>query len=1014
MLHAKEAKIRKLGSDEQVYKTRAKTKDKPELVPDYHTRANPKKHDGTPAHFHERIQLWGQRGMLAVLEEAGREIAEDGPQTVQALALALREEVASARALAQNDVEQYIQWLESLLPAVAPANGGAEGGQGLNPPCEDAPASSALPTGAPSHAQGSPLGQCHNKQDERRVCLQPPQEAFSQGVKNSQTSMPSGQQEGPGSSAGSEHLSNWRQATWALHASRMMRGALVQRRNKPDAVSGEDVLKDLLQQIEDGDRIWSWFKDKVLGGCVEQENRRSWKEGLVDEIERALGLGRPSITPSHARRLGYALQSFKAAGDTTSNLDTSSLSRSLSDVPATGSHVAEGVTRGSADVGEVVTQPDDGLRAPCAMDIDIPSPGTPASSAAGAFEPQKVTAQRTTGTSEKGFKLSPGEGGRAGRKPPVTYVPLELTGKVTDGKPARAQVYGRTLVLSRPRPGEVLATWEVCPHRGASLAGRNKCGLESNPGGFSQEKNCHLEPVKVLEANGIIWLEEEVSVTDATDVEVPELASWLRPVNVPLGAEPVAPIASATPAKKGSLTLLLERSRQPEGAGEEGVGNGTGAMDEDDEALTSGVSKRARDLREGSAGEAGTKRQRPMQTSMGFGFDPGSPLVQALDERNIPSGALESPLRSHASRAASFQAADEDSDLHEFLESMSDQTGKWISDEEAVPVLAIRARELLSVLQRERMHDSVGYCRATLAAERLRPVVDCVCDVSAVLWGGEWDPKKLSSMLGALVAALPLPHEGLADLESEEHWIQVARRLHDLVDRFNVPEKFLEDPLVQARLAAAHQSLARALERAGRTAEAAAEDDKADAIHNWVCIFPAPGHTLVQPEICSITRQPMKDPVIIESGHTFERAAIERWFKKHNTCPITRVKLRRRTMIPNKAVKQYTDLYNAATGGWIPTPTWSDPEPTPPESNIRDPLKFSSADMEAVFGVPKEVLKETQTWLADDGDGSLNLEASFNELTVTDGGAAPTAGLREEWVGGGEPILPGLEVEVGS
>jgi hypothetical protein len=40
--------------------------------------------------------------------------------------------------------------------------------------------------------------------------------------------------------------------------------------------------------------------------------------------------------------------------------------------------------------------------------------------------------------------------------------------------------------------------------------------------------------------------------------------------------------------------------------------------------------------------------------------------------------------------------------------------------------------------------------------------------------------------------------------------------------------------------------------------------------------------------LCSITRELMADPVVLyDSGHTYERTAIERWLSMHSTDPVT-------------------------------------------------------------------------------------------------------------------------------
>ena len=55
--------------------------------------------------------------------------------------------------------------------------------------------------------------------------------------------------------------------------------------------------------------------------------------------------------------------------------------------------------------------------------------------------------------------------------------------------------------------------------------------------------------------------------------------------------------------------------------------------------------------------------------------------------------------------------------------------------------------------------------------------------------------------------------------------------------------------------------------------------------------------------VCPITLQPIRDPVILESGVTFEREAIKRWLLTSNTCPSTRISLLPVTMlVPNRSV----------------------------------------------------------------------------------------------------------------
>ncbi|KAL9657190.1 hypothetical protein ABK040_011412 [Willaertia magna] len=55
--------------------------------------------------------------------------------------------------------------------------------------------------------------------------------------------------------------------------------------------------------------------------------------------------------------------------------------------------------------------------------------------------------------------------------------------------------------------------------------------------------------------------------------------------------------------------------------------------------------------------------------------------------------------------------------------------------------------------------------------------------------------------------------------------------------------------------------------------------------------------------ICPISQQLMIDPVIIESGHTFDRSSIEEWLKSKNSCPVTRMELKVKSLTPNYSTK---------------------------------------------------------------------------------------------------------------
>ena len=69
---------------------------------------------------------------------------------------------------------------------------------------------------------------------------------------------------------------------------------------------------------------------------------------------------------------------------------------------------------------------------------------------------------------------------------------------------------------------------------------------------------------------------------------------------------------------------------------------------------------------------------------------------------------------------------------------------------------------------------------------------------------------------------------------------------------------------------------------------------------------------------CSITTEPMIDPVILSDGHTYERAAIERWLIHRNTSPLTRERLNG-DVIPNLFAKKIINEWRQANGIEIET-----------------------------------------------------------------------------------------------
>ena len=62
--------------------------------------------------------------------------------------------------------------------------------------------------------------------------------------------------------------------------------------------------------------------------------------------------------------------------------------------------------------------------------------------------------------------------------------------------------------------------------------------------------------------------------------------------------------------------------------------------------------------------------------------------------------------------------------------------------------------------------------------------------------------------------------------------------------------------------------------------------------------------------ICPITQSIMSDPVVIASGHTYERQAIEAWFSRSSTNPLTGATVPHTHLIPNITVRALCREYN--------------------------------------------------------------------------------------------------------
>lgn len=54
---------------------------------------------------------------------------------------------------------------------------------------------------------------------------------------------------------------------------------------------------------------------------------------------------------------------------------------------------------------------------------------------------------------------------------------------------------------------------------------------------------------------------------------------------------------------------------------------------------------------------------------------------------------------------------------------------------------------------------------------------------------------------------------------------------------------------------------------------------------------------------CPITNMPMQDPVIAPDGMSYEKKAIEKWFARRNTSPVSGETLKHTFLIPNHSLR---------------------------------------------------------------------------------------------------------------
>ncbi|KAI3991655.1 hypothetical protein MKX01_038053 [Papaver californicum] len=108
--------------------------------------------------------------------------------------------------------------------------------------------------------------------------------------------------------------------------------------------------------------------------------------------------------------------------------------------------------------------------------------------------------------------------------------------------------------------------------------------------------------------------------------------------------------------------------------------------------------------------------------------------------------------------------------------------------------------------------------------------------------------------------------------------------------------------------------------------------------------------------LCPISLEIMSDPVIISTGHTFDRVSIQKWFKSGNLiCPKTGEKLTSIEMVPNSALRKLIHQFCFENG--IPIAR------EPSQNQNRKDVKRTKMEQTSQSGTAEEAMKMVSEFL---------------------------------------------------
>ncbi|GMJ02673.1 hypothetical protein like AT4G36550 [Hibiscus trionum] len=129
--------------------------------------------------------------------------------------------------------------------------------------------------------------------------------------------------------------------------------------------------------------------------------------------------------------------------------------------------------------------------------------------------------------------------------------------------------------------------------------------------------------------------------------------------------------------------------------------------------------------------------------------------------------------------------------------------------------------------------------------------------------------------------------------------------------------------------------------------------------------------------VCRMSMRLLYDPVIIDSGKTFERVWIEKWFNEGNrTCPVTNTRLKQLSLTPNSAIKTLISKWLLRHGINVPEHA----KPVPSLISLHQPSSSSIASLgSSVLGLRLEMGSVSHDSVStnsslDSSDGKCNDE----------------------------------------